>query len=232
MASQLSLPKNACVLDVGCGSGLIVVELARWGYAVHAIDIAKRMINLTLEHAAQASVSDRIFASIGDAQSLQFADNTFDLVIAVGVLPYLHLPFTAMKEMARVTKPDGYLIITSDNYWRLDRILDPDWSPLFKPLKHFGIKVLNMIGHKRKRMLDYVYSIKELRVIVNSARLQECKVVAVGFGPFTFHGKQIPDQISVWLTEKLQQLADRDPLSPLNKLGSHHILLAKKRTSA
>jgi SAM-dependent methyltransferase len=228
MISRLSLPKNACVLEVGCGAGLAVVELARRGYTVQAVDLVKRMIDLTLQNAAQANVSDKVFASIGDVQSLHFADNTFDLVLAVGVLPYLDLPFAAVKEMARVARPDSYLIFTSDNYWRLDRILDPDWSPLLKPLKHFALKVLNLKGHKRKRMPDYVYSIEELRVLVNLARLQECKVVTSGYGSFTFHGKKMPDRVGVWLNERLQQLAERDPEGLLSRLGSHCIFLARK----
>lgn len=229
MSGRLSLPKNACVLEVGCGSGLTVVELARRGYTVQAVDITRKMIDLTLQHAAQANVADRVFASIGDVQSLHFADNIFDLVLAVGVLPYLHSPLDAMKEMARVTKPDSYLIITSDNYWRLDRILDPAWSPLLKPLKLAALKVLNLIGYKRKTMPDCVYSTKELRVFVNSARLHECVVVTVGFGPFTFRGGKIPDRAGAWLNKRLEQLAERDPTGPLKRLGSHHILLARKR---
>lgn len=228
MIEQLTLPKNARVLEVGCGSGLTAVELARRGYSVQAVDLVKEMLDLTLQHAAQAGVSDRIFTSIGDVQRLHFADSIFDLAIAMGVLPYLHSPLAAIREMARVIRPDSCLIFTSDNYWRLDRILDPDWSPLLKPLKHLALSVLNLIGHEQKRMPDYVYSIRELRVLVDSARLQECKVVTVGFGPFTFHGKMIPDRVGVWLNERLQQLAERNPVGPLSRLGSHHILLARK----
>jgi len=227
MIGQLSPPRNACVLEVGCGSGLTAVELARRGYTVQAVDLVKEMIDLTRQHAAQANVSDKVFASIGDVQSLHFADDTFDLVLAVGVLPYLGSPLAAMKEMARVTRPGSYLIFTSDNYWRLDRILDPDWSPLLTPLRDFASRVLD----RRRRMPDYVYSIKELRALVYSARLQECKVVTVGFGPFTFHGRKIPDRVGVWLDEGLQHLAERDPLGPLSRFGSHHVLLARKRSA-
>jgi len=219
MISQLPLPQNACVLEVGCGAGLTSVELARRGYTVQAVDLAKTMINLTLQHAAQANVFERLFASIGDLQNLHFANDTFDLVLAVGVLPYLHSALKAMKEMARVTRKHGYLIFTSDNYWRLDRFLDPDWSPFLKPLSERA---------KQYRLPDYVYSIKEIRALLNSSRLTECKVVTTGYGPFTFRGKTIPHRTGVWLNESLQQLADRDPKRLLSKFGSHHILLAQK----
>jgi intracellular sulfur oxidation DsrE/DsrF family protein len=77
-------------------------------------------------------------------------------------------------------------------------------------------------------MPDYVYSIKEVRNLLNSAQLEECKVVTTGYGPFTFRSKKIPERAGVWINERLQQLAERDPKSLLSKLGSHHILLVRK----
>ena len=64
---QLSLPWNARVLEVGSGAGLTTVELARRGHTVQAVDVVKEMLNLTLQHAAQANVSNRVSTSIGRA---------------------------------------------------------------------------------------------------------------------------------------------------------------------
>ena len=175
------------------------------------------------------------YPPLSDVHSLHFAENTFDLVLAMGVLPYLHSPAAAIREMARVARPGSHLIITSDNYWRLNHILDPYWSPPLEPLRYLARKVLNLVGpcsRKTRRAGRptpvYMYSMKELRALANSARLEECKVVTVGFGPFTFLGKKIlPDSVGVWLNERLEELAERNLLG-LNRVGSQHILLARK----
>ena len=235
MIDQLSLSKNAHVLEVGCGAGLTTVELARRGYDIQAIDVAKEMLDLTLQHAAQANVSDRVFASIGDVHSLHFAENTFDLVLAVGVLPFLHSPATAMRQMTSVTKPGRYLIVTSDNYWRLNHLIDLYMNPLLGSLRYSAKRILSAVGlyNRPTRCAGqgprvYMYSMKDLRAFVSSAQLEESKVVTIGFGPFTFLGKNILlDSAGVWLDARLQQLADRG-FPPLSATGSQHILLARK----
>lgn len=238
MIGQLSLPRNARVLEVGPGAGLTTVELARRGHTVQAVDVVKEMLDLTLQHAAQAKVSNRVFTFIGDVHSLHFVENTFDLVLAIGVLPYLHSPAKAIREMARAARPGGYLIITSDNYWRLDHFLDPYKNPLLRPLRYFAMKILNSVGlysrnaWPRGRATPVrMYSIKDLRAFVSSAHLKECRVVTVGFGPFTIFGKKILlDSAGVWLDEKLQQFAERNflRLGRTGRAGSQHILLARK----
>jgi ubiquinone/menaquinone biosynthesis C-methylase UbiE len=229
MVDQLCLPNDACVLEVGCGAGLTTVELAIRGCNVQAIDTVEGMLNRTLDNAARASVSDRVFVSISDVHSLHFSKNTFDLVLAIGVLPFLHSPATAIREMARVAKPGGHLIITSDNYWRLDCGLDPYRNPLLGPLRYSAKRILSAIGlYNRQGPRVYMYSMKDLMTFVSSAQLEENKVVTIGFGPFTLLGKNIlPDSAGVWLDERLQQLADRGfPL--LSATSSQHILLARK----
>ena len=235
MIEQISLPKNAHVLEIGAGAGLTTVELARLGHTVQAIDVVKEMLDLTRQHAAQAKVSNRVFPFIGDVHNLHFVENTFDLVLAIGVLPYLHLPAKAIREMARVARPGSYLIITSDNYWRLSYFLDPFKNPLLRPLRNFAMKILNLVRlHSRNvrprghATLVHMYSTKDLMALVSSAQLKGCRIVTVGFGPFTVFGKKILlGSAGVLLDEKLQQLAKRNFLG-LGRAGSEQILLARK----
>lgn len=235
---KLSLPNSARVLEVGCGAGLTTVELARRGHTVDAVDTVKEMLDLTRRHSAEEKVSDRVSAVIGDVHSLAFAGNTYDLVLAIGVLPWLHSPGRAIKELTRVTKPEGYLIVTSANRWQLSHILDPMLNPLLSPIRILAITFLRSKGlHNRNQrsasqqaQLQY-YSIKDVHMLMASQPLQHVSVVTVGFGLFSFLGKRIlPDTLAIWVHEKLQRMADRN-IPVLRATGYDHIVLARKRSS-
>ena len=103
----------------------MTVALARNGYTVDALDPTDAMLQMTRNGAAHQSVRDRVRLHSADVHALPFQAHTFDVVIAIGVIPWLHSERVALQEMQRVLKPGGYLLVTADNNARLDRILDP-----------------------------------------------------------------------------------------------------------
>jgi ubiquinone/menaquinone biosynthesis C-methylase UbiE len=66
---------------------------------------------------------------MGDTHRLSFPTGTFHLVTALGVLSWLHQPGSAIAEMARVTRPGGYVLVTSRNSLDVARLLDPGRTP-------------------------------------------------------------------------------------------------------
>jgi ubiquinone/menaquinone biosynthesis C-methylase UbiE len=68
-----------------------------------------------------------------DVHALPFQARTFEFGDCIGVIPWLHSERVALREMRRVLKPGGYLLVTADNNARLNRILDPLSSPLVGP---------------------------------------------------------------------------------------------------
>src|SRR5437867_1707881 len=131
---ELRLPPGARILDVGCGAGLTATALARRGYAVVAIDTVPGMLERTRQTATEVGVGDRVTVAPGDVQQLDFPDGSFDLTLALGVLPWLPSPLGAMAEMARVVGRGGYVLVTADNRWRLAHVLDPEVSRAFAGL--------------------------------------------------------------------------------------------------
>ncbi|HAM41384.1 MAG TPA: SAM-dependent methyltransferase [Candidatus Omnitrophica bacterium] len=111
-ALRLSGPSGR-VLDVGAGPGWIPIRLAILSpdYRIDAIDLSAPMLELAREHAKAFGVARRIRFSLGDAKRLPFEDQRFDLVLCHNLLHQLPDPLVALREINRVAKPDGALLI-------------------------------------------------------------------------------------------------------------------------
>ncbi len=89
------------ILDAGCGTGEIVGQLIRCGHEVWGLDISELMIRYAKEHCVLGRFQQ------GDIEHLPFRDNTFDMVVCLGVLEYLNTDEKALREIRRVLKPGG-----------------------------------------------------------------------------------------------------------------------------
>jgi ubiquinone/menaquinone biosynthesis C-methylase UbiE len=226
---SLKLPPGEKVLEVGCGAGLSSVALALRGYCVSATDIAQNMIELTDAHAREAGVGSLVITSVGDVHQLAFANSSFALVFALGVIPWLHSPERAVQEMGRVVKPGGYVLVNADNRWRLDHLFDPMMNPLLLPLRHMLGRQLRLIGllpppAPRPR----THSVRCFDQVLEAAGLQKIRGVTLGFGPFSFFTrKYIPESAGLWLHNKLQRIANQGmPL--VRSAGAQYLVLARK----
>ncbi len=231
MVDSLHLPPSARILEVGCGAGLTSVELAKRGFTVDAIDTVEEMLDLARGHAREAHLSDKIRVQHGDVYNLQFPDGTFDLVIAMGVIPWLHLPQPAIREMARVTRTGGGVLLTADNKWRMNHVLDPRFTPLLNPFKRVVKASLKMAGMERpvhQGARVYMYSVHQIDKMISEERLLHMNGVTLGFGPFSFLNRNLfPDQLGVRIHRILQKAADHG-FPAVRSMGSHYVVLMKK----
>lgn len=108
IGDKLQGKPNLKILDVGCGSGFFSVLLACLGHQVTGIDITKEMI----EEGRQmiGNLSNQIELKVMDAEKLEFAEESFDVVIARNVTWNLQNPKEAYKEWIRVLKKGGMLL--------------------------------------------------------------------------------------------------------------------------
>lgn len=100
------LPKGAAVLDVGCGAGADVITALEKGFDSYGIDPSETMRNLALE-----TITDSKRIGEGDYEHIPFSDGTFDLVFGRYSFHYLRELDAAYKELARVLKPGGVLVL-------------------------------------------------------------------------------------------------------------------------
>jgi 2-polyprenyl-3-methyl-5-hydroxy-6-metoxy-1,4-benzoquinol methylase len=229
LAQKLALPAESPILEIGCGSGLTSVQLARKGYTIQAVDSVDAMIKLTRQHAEEACVGDRVITSTRDVYDLGYADDTFDLVLKIGVAPWLYSLEKAVREVVRVLRPGGYLITTADNWWRLNRWLDPRFLPPLAPMRRQVRNVLERLALLGSRGASArLHSIREFDDCLSAAGLTKIEGRTVGFGPFSFFGcKLLPDSLGVTVHHRLQDLADRG-VPILRSMGTHYIVLARK----
>jgi 2-polyprenyl-3-methyl-5-hydroxy-6-metoxy-1,4-benzoquinol methylase len=225
---DLELPAGATALEVGCGAGLTAVELAARGLRVEATDAVEAMVDIARSEAAAAGVADAVRVTQADAHMLDFGDKSFDLVIAMDVIPWLESPATALHEIVRVLKPAGTLFVNCDNAGRLDHSLDPLWNRRLRRLRHVAARVLPGSLHPAPAPRVRQHSIAEFDSLVRSGGLRMLDGKTFGFGPFTFLGRPVvPQALAVRLHRRLQRRADRGS-SWLASRGAQFIVAARK----
>jgi ubiquinone/menaquinone biosynthesis C-methylase UbiE len=111
LVASLGVTPSLRVLDLGCGDGTTALPLARTGADVTGIDIARNLVAAGNRRAAAAGLRNLKF-QVGDACHLEgVADHSFDLSISIFGAMFAPKPFDVAKEMVRVTKPGGRIVM-------------------------------------------------------------------------------------------------------------------------
>ena len=115
---RLAQPKKGeKILDVGIGTGYFAADYLQYRVDITGIDIAEKMLEV-----AKARGIEKV--SVGDAVSLDFPDETFDLVMSITALEFISEPEKAISEMVRVCKKDGRVVVGtlgSGSWWAFRR---------------------------------------------------------------------------------------------------------------
>jgi 2-polyprenyl-3-methyl-5-hydroxy-6-metoxy-1,4-benzoquinol methylase len=171
---SLALPSGATVLDAPCGNGALAATLRTSGYDAHGVDIGGNGAGLlaTAYHDADLNTP------------LPFPDATFDVVFSIEGIEHLTDRFRYLRELHRVLKPAGTLILTTPNIVSLRsrvRFLGSgfyhrDSRPLREeaptPFHHIGLATLGDfryalhtsgfrltdVGHTHIKPVSYLYS--------------------------------------------------------------------------
>src|SRR5881275_480871 len=111
LVSTLGITEGLDVLDLGCGDGTTALPAARLGANVLGVDIAANLVEAGNARAQSLGITNCRFQE-GDASDLsELDDDSFDLVISIFGAMFAPRPFDVAKELARVTRPGGRIVM-------------------------------------------------------------------------------------------------------------------------
>jgi ubiquinone/menaquinone biosynthesis C-methylase UbiE len=136
-----TVPRPSRVLDVGCGTGLLLKELLERAPSLTralGIDPASEMVEI----AARENEGSFARFSVETAEQLSAPNNSFDLIVSSTSFSHWHDPGQGLKECARVLAPGGYLVLVDV------------FSTLALPIRLFGPGGAAGSKERASRLLD------------------------------------------------------------------------------
>ena len=167
------------ILDIGCGSGISTLELAKLSNGeIIGIDIDQSALNRFSTHIEKAGLSDRVRALNCSMSNMDFPDESFDIIWSEGSIYAIGFE-KGLREWKHLLKPDGYMVIhdekgnvskklkqiSSCGYEMLDYfILDIEtwWTEFFAPLEQLIIKYRTRQTYDPKMLEEFNQAQKEL----------------------------------------------------------------------
>lgn len=179
-------PNETKVLDFGCGSGILVDELAKQNYQAYGVDNSKKAIGY-------GNVRGTRNLGLLDTKILNFSDNTFDVVSALDVLEHLEDETWALKEIMRVLKPEGVAIIMVPAYMFL-------WGVQDEAAHHYRRYTKNRLLAKIKETTNF----KVLKTsYFNTFLFPSIALIRIIGRIFSIHGRKSDFDINSPLLNKL-----------------------------
>jgi len=152
---RLDITPGESLLDVGCGTGVLLEAIARSvpDTVLSGADPSDDMLEIAHKRLGQVAHLKQ-----GQAESLPFPDAAFDIVVSTSAFHYFRNPLCALKEMARVLRPTGHVVIT-------------DWCD-----DYISCRLCNLWLHFFDRAHFRTYGQKECRALIKQAGFTDVRV--------------------------------------------------------
>ena len=160
------LPNGSSVLDIGCGSGLLVDRLARSGYWAIGLDWSEAAIDYANSHYQGRYLLTNVEQGLDTGMK-------FNLAVASHILEHLENPHEFLQSVKGILEPEGYLVIAVPNLdWWNPKSLYRSVSTIFDPEHVVGYsvkglrKVLEANGYKVVKMVSRTHRLAILTAVV------------------------------------------------------------------
>jgi ubiquinone/menaquinone biosynthesis C-methylase UbiE len=162
------------MLELGFGPGLAIEELAAivTQGRIAGVDYSKTMVRAARRRNATAIKRGQVDLHHGDVSELPFAGETFDKVFSIHSIYFWPEPLTALKEVRRVLKPQGWLVLTilPKEKWNLENPTTPIGTAGCRPYH----------GEELTRLLaDAGFSTTRIEFDSNPAHLSNYSIIGV-----------------------------------------------------
>jgi ubiquinone/menaquinone biosynthesis C-methylase UbiE len=109
----VAAPTGGAVLDAGCGSGRLAVEIARRrpDLHVHGVDLERGMVDVAIQRAERENVADHVEFTVADLADLPLPDDSVDLIVSTASLHHWNDVDAAIASLDRAVRPDGRIWI-------------------------------------------------------------------------------------------------------------------------
>jgi ubiquinone/menaquinone biosynthesis C-methylase UbiE len=187
------LPKGSMILDIGCGTGEQIKSCCQLGFNVAGIEPSVEMRNIAQRHNPEVSIQD------GIVTSLPFQDKSFDFVLAIEVLRYLHRAdiLQAYREILRVLRPGGRFFFTMVSRYALDGFY------IYDTFKRF---ISRLTPYQEPVHCEFATQ-KQIQDDLNSLGVKEVAFYGRMFAPLMFAYK-INDVLGAKITKALEPFDD------------------------
>jgi ubiquinone/menaquinone biosynthesis C-methylase UbiE len=169
----VSIHRNATVLDGGCGTGTFTLEAARRagpGGIVHAVDIQQPMLDAVARKLGEQPATQtrpasttpaNVQLSLAPLHHLPLPGNTVDVALLISVLPMVGSPNRALREIRRVLKPGGTLVIGEE-------FVEPDYvrpATVRRWAEQAGFMLVGRSGNPFSYLLKFIKPISPIEVL-------------------------------------------------------------------
>lgn len=196
------VPPGGRVLDLGCGTGPVLSELRKHGFVCTGLELSLDMIERARARLRSMNLDDGDLHH-GDCRRTPFADASFDAVVCLGVISYVEAYTEVLKEIERLLKPGGYVLLSFRNHFN---------RTLWDPYAAVEMLVRAATGRLRPepyvigRFMDFREVCKEMAACGLECRAQ----FGIGFGPLRFRRRALlPERASIRLSNGLATVFDR-----------------------
>jgi 2-polyprenyl-3-methyl-5-hydroxy-6-metoxy-1,4-benzoquinol methylase len=177
---RFPLPTGSSVLDVPCGAGALTLALRSRGLNAHGVDVDPSAAAVLHDHFTAADLS------VG----IPCGDRSFDVVVSVEGIEHLENPFAFLREMHRVLRPSGRLVLTTPNIASLRSRVRFFGSGFYhqdpRPLDESARHPLHHIALRTLSDLRYAMHTTGLRVVeVGSTHVKPISYAYALFAPWT-----------------------------------------------